>query len=338
MGRPLLRRLAAPFIALALLTAAGLELGQAAPSKKTSARATWARLILLGIRGDAARFKMQTGQESAVMHIFLGWDQGRVWGSPLAELLASLAPIPMIHLGTSQKPPGLREAISPQAIALGGGDAYLVALNEAIAAWGKLIYIRPMAEMNNPGTLYSAIDRNGRSRGASHSPESYKKAFARIYLILHGGSAAQVSARLRALGLPPVAGDLMANPYPRLRVIWNPIAGITQGPPLQDYYPGDMYVDLVGNDMYASAIGQGSWPQNEALYMAYPGKPYALPEWGLEVDDPGFVQKMCDFIRTHRRVQLSAYYESKASSRWDLGGKPSARAVYRKCISPLGGR
>ena len=84
---------------------------------------------LLGISGQADRFERQTGQDSQVRQIFLGWGQGSTWGSPFAELfVAGLKPIPMIHIGTDRgRAP--TEAITPAGIAAGLGDAYLVALN-----------------------------------------------------------------------------------------------------------------------------------------------------------------------------------------------------------------
>src|SRR6185503_16501158 len=117
------------------------------------------------------------------------------------------------------------ETITPQGIASGQGDGYLVALAQAISTWGKGIYVRPMAEMNNAGTFYSAYRANGSPKDAAHSTASYRKAFARIYLILHGGPVATINARLAQLGLPPLRGaDLPANPFPRLRIVWSPLA------------------------------------------------------------------------------------------------------------------
>ena len=55
---------------------------------------------LLGITGNVARFQGQTGQASTVDQAFLGWEQGRSYGSSFAVLFQTLAPIPMIHLGT----------------------------------------------------------------------------------------------------------------------------------------------------------------------------------------------------------------------------------------------
>ena len=124
---------------------------------------------LLGVAGQADRFERQTGQDSQVRHIFLGWGQGSSWGSPFAQLFAGLKPIPMIHIGTDRGR-GRIEAITPAGIAPGRGDAYLVALNQAIAAYGGQVFVRVMAEMNNPRNLYAPTRLNGASKGPSHSP------------------------------------------------------------------------------------------------------------------------------------------------------------------------
>ena len=82
------------------------------------------------------------------------------------------------------------------------------------------------------------------------------------------------------------------------------------------------YVDMVGNDMFASRAGVASHAANEALYRAHPGKPYALPEWGLSIDDPGFVKKICTFLKTRSRTKVAAYYDARPGSPYDLGSKP----------------
>lgn len=291
------------------------------------------RRPLLGVAGKPDRFARQTGQRSTVRHLFIGWEQGRTWGSPLPELLHRLRPVPMIHVGTDRGR-ARTEAITPAGIAAGRGDAYLVALNRALAGFGSQAYVRFLAEMNNPKNLYAPVDPSGRSRGATHSAAAYRAAFRRAYLILHGG---RVDARLRALGQRPLGRVLPWNPPSRLTVIWNPIAGMDSGSrrPAQRFYPGDAYVDMVGNDMYASSFGTASYAANEALYRAHPRKPYALAEWGVGVDDPSFVRRICAFVKTHRRTRLASYYAYGASP-YDLGDKPRARAAYRRCMTPLG--
>jgi len=291
---------------------------------------------LLGIAGQPDRFERQTGQDSQVRQLFLGWGQGSTWGSPFAELFAGLKPVPMIHIGTDRGR-ARTEVMTPGGIAAGRGDAYLVALNQALAAYGGQVYVRVMAEMNNPKNLYAPTRPNGSSKGPSHSPASYRQAFRRAYLILHGG---EIDDQLRALGQPAVGRELAVNAAPTLTVIWNPIAGLDtrSARPAQAFYPGDPYVDMVGNDMFANRAGVASHAANEALYRAHPGKPYALPEWGLSIDDPGFVKRICTFLKTRTRTALAAYYDARAGSPYDLGSKPAARAEYRRCVTPLGAK
>ena len=299
---------------------------------------------LLGITGGLARFQSQTGQASTVDQAFLGWEQGRSYGSSFAVLFQTHAPIPLIHLGTKGR--NGREAITPAGIASGQGDAYLIALNEAIAVWGKGIYIRPMAEMNSASSVYSGYLANGSPRDAAHSPASYRKAFARIYVILHGGSATAVDAKLQQLGLAPLkGGDLPVNPFPRLRIVWSPLASDNPRVPgnaAAQYYPGAAYVDVDGGDIYDERLTDTApWQGLEHLYSLSRShhKPFSVPEWGLfQIDDPAFVQHMCTFLKTHGATEMAAFYESRAASIFDLEPKPKSRAVYRACITPIGGK
>ncbi len=293
---------------------------------------------LLGVLGDAGRFQQLTGQRSTVRHIILGWNQGLQWGKPLGGLLPMLGPVPMIAVGTKSGWPNPREVITPLGIAQGKGDAYLVALNRALADFpGERTYFRPLGEMNGSWNAYCAFNKNDTSKGPQYSTAAFKKAFARMYLIVHGDPAA--NEKLGRLGLPRVRGALQENPFPRLRVIWNPQGYGNPDIPAnsaQAYYPGDAYVDVVGNDLYDQNF-QAEWEANERLYDAHPGKPYAFPEWGLwAIDDPNFIQKMADFVRAHKRVELVSYFDSNAGSTWDLAAKPRAMAAYRRLITPLG--
>jgi hypothetical protein len=304
------------------------------------ASAAAAQAALLGLTGDPSRLQQQTGQVSQLHQAFLGWEQGQTWGSPFATLFASFGPTPLVHLGTSAKPPAKGDAITPLQIAQGKGDSYFTALSHAIFAYGQLIYIRPMAEMNHYESLYAGFRQDGSAKGPQYAPSAYRKAFCRIYLILHGGTAAQINAALAAAGEPPISQDLPVNPTSKLRVIWNPLAAGAPRIPANaaiEYYPGDAWLDLVGNDMFDSE-GEFSAAENEALHAFAKAhhKPYSLPEWGLNgIDDPKFVQYICDFIRANPDVELAAYYASIATSAYDLADKPKSRALYRQCITPL---
>jgi hypothetical protein len=297
--------------------------------------------LYLGIAGDPSRFTSQTGQASTIKHVFIGWDQGRTYATRLPVLLRQLGPIPMLHIGTGGRL-GKYEVITPLKIAQGKGDAFLVALNQAIASYGSLVYLRLLSEMNHFEHFHSAYNANGRSRGPQYTPEAFRKMFARMHLLLHGGPAASINATLKGLGLPAYAGgDLPAVPATKLRIIWNPLGGgqpETRGNAFFRFYPGDRYLEIVGNDLYG-AYGQYAGPQNEVLYAfaREHRKPFALPEWGVKgADYPAFVRYVCTFIRTHGGIELAAYYKSQAGGIFDLANKPASRHVYRQCITPLG--
>jgi hypothetical protein len=277
---------------------------------------------ILGITGNQSRFVGQTGQASTVVQAFIGWEQGTAWGSPFGALFATLGPIPMIHLGTSGKRTRL-PAISVAQIASGQGDAYLGALNQAVFAWARPIYIRPLAEMNNPGNPWSG------------DPVAYRKAFARISVIVHGG--AQAAARLAKLHLAPYRGPaLAANPLPRVRVLWSPLAG---GSDPKQYWPGAGYVDVGGADIYKEAGREPPWQKFASIYafVRAQHRQFAVPEWGMfGVDDPSFVQDMCTFLKQHA-TETEEFYESKPGSLFDLANKPASRAAYRACVTRLAG-
>lgn len=297
---------------------------------------------ILGLTGSAVRFQAQVGQDTVVRQAFLGWGQGQSYGSSFGVLLQTLGPVPMLHLST-QGPGGKTAAVTPGSIATGAGDGYLAALNAAISRWGKGIYVRPMAEMNNSGNPWSGFLSSGASRGSAYAPAQYRRAFGRIAVLLHGGTAAQVAARLRALGEPGYRGpELAENPFPRLRIVWSPLAG---GSPRSGsnaasaYYPGNSYVDVVGGDIYKEAGSSPPWDALDALraFAVAHGKPFAVPEWGLfGVDDAGFVTDMCAFLKRHP-VETEEFYESKPGSIFDLAPKPASRKAYADCIVPLAG-
>jgi hypothetical protein len=318
-------------VGLAAIAAAALAL--VAAGAPTAARSA-ARPVVLGVLGDPDRFDEQTRQRSRSRLLIVSWGQG---GTPeyFSSLFETMRDLPMLGLSTGGGEGGGAEVISPGVIARGAGDAFLLAINQAIAVWHRPLYIRPLAEMNGHWNPYSAFDRDGSARSADHSSAAFRKAFARIYLLVHGGPA--VNRRLAQLGLPPVRGAPATNP--QVRVIWNPQgygSPDVPGNSAEAYYPGDAYVDVVGDDLYDIG-GKAEWDAAESLYRAHPGKPFAIPEWGLwSLDDSGFVLRMADFVRSHDRIEVLGYYSGRPGSIFDLASKPRSLAAYRRSIAPLG--
>ena len=150
--------LAVVLAALAAIALGGEPAGGAGQAQNRSA----AGGVLLGITGSKSRFQAQTGQDSLVDQAFLGWGQGQTFGASFPILFQQFGPIPLLTLGTNRAG---AEAITPGAIASGQGDSYLIALNKAIGIWGKGIYVRPMAEMNNSAQLLVGVRCERRAEG-----------------------------------------------------------------------------------------------------------------------------------------------------------------------------
>jgi hypothetical protein len=294
---------------------------------------------LLGVTGNPDRFEQLTGQHSTVVQKIVGWGQGDTWGGSFESLFATMGDVPLLSITMDAKGPPKRAAIDSLRIANGAGDSYLAAVAGAVATWGKPIYVRPFFEADGFWSTYCAYTKAGRAKGARSSTSSFRKAFARTYLILHGGPAARVNASLRRLGLPPLrVGDLLENPVPRLKVIWSPQAYAVPelaGNQPERYYPGDAYVDVVGNTIYGEP--RIKWREQETYYKRYARKPFAIAEWALWYrDDPQYIRDMARFARTHRRLELLVYDSGKPGSLFDLASRPRSRAAYRSLITPLG--
>ena len=290
--------------------------------------------VLLGIHGSASRFASQTGQKSAIRHTFMSFAQGR----SLPRIVSSMGPVPMLALNTGAY--GQHETATPRGIAQGQNDTFLFQLNAVVNAWpGDRFYIRPFPEMNAHWEATCAYNANGTRRDGAHSTLWNRKALARIAVLTRGGTAAEVNLRLTALGLPGVSRDLPVT-TPKLRIVWNPQgfgAPDVPGNSAQAYYPGDAYVDVIGDDLYDIRGHGATWAAADALYKAHPRKAFAFPEWGLwGFDDAAYVRDMAKWVKQHPRVELIAYYAGRPGSVFDLASKPASRAAYRTLITPLG--
>lgn len=130
---------------------------------------------------------------------------------------------------------------------------------------------------------------------------------------------------------------------------WN-VNACVSNIPLESFYPGNAYVDIIGVDQY-DAFCNGSNPpisasrwsnlMNEpdasntsldaiAAFAQQNGKPLSIPEWGLTStgDDPYFVQGMAAFIASNN-VAYQSYFDSGTAGILQLGSAtPQATAAY----------
>jgi hypothetical protein len=292
--------------------------------------------FFLGVHGSKSRFRDQTGQQTDINMWFSPWGTGVGNPERLDNAFADHGPIPMMAFGTTADNV---EKITPRGLAKGNGDRFLIAVSRAVHRWDRAAYIRPLAEMNGHWNRYCAFNSNGTYRGDSHSQLNYKRAFKRIYLVVHGGPLSEINAKLREHDMPRLdtEADLPTNDL--VRVVWNPQGYGSPNIPqnsANSYYPGDRYVDVVANDLYDIRY-DAEWEANARLMKSHPDKPYAIGEWGLwGIDDPAFVRRMARFVRNHPRVEYTVFFEAEAGSIFDLANKPRSRAAYRRYMTPLG--
>jgi hypothetical protein len=265
-----------------------------------------------GDPADFGEFSNALNKHPAVMQSF------RTWGSDFDESIRRwqiARARPMIHISTEDNNTG-GELITPAQIAQGDGDPYLVRLNKLFANKEMPAYVRPLGEPNRCLNAWAAYDCAGASRGPEHSPRAYKKAFRRIYVIVHGGGKRRIiNRRLAKAGLPPLTVDVRGLKKAPVAIVWSPLPSGSPTVPHnrpRHFYPGSRWVDWAGTDFYS---GYPEWKSLTGLYRKFSGKPFAITEWAVHTgDDPRFVRKLMAWVRTHTRTKLLVYYQDFGSS------------------------
>lgn len=295
----------------------------------------WFGLSDTGDPADFGAFSRDTGHHPALIQSF------RAWGSDFPQSIRRwqiARARPILHITTADSQTGA-ELITPAQIAAGHGDGYLVRLNRLFWAKRMRAYIRPLGEPNRCRNVYAAYDCEGKPRGGGHSPRDYKRAFRRIYVIVHGGGRKRViDRRLAEAGLPPLQAPVRGLPRAPVAVIWSPLPAGSPTVPHnrpRHFYPGSRWVDWAGTDFYAA---YPEWKALTGLYRRFSGKPFAITEWGVESgDDPAFVRRLFTWVERHKRTRMLVYYQDfGAASRYRIQNWSASLSVLRNRLrSPL---
>ena len=263
--------------------------------------------VLTGVSsGSASEFAGEVGKHPAVYGEFVTWGQSIHFAfNDAADAHARL----MLHISTSQGF-GAHQVITPQGIAAGDGDGYLLSLGQLIASHSRPVYVRLFPEMNNANNAYSAYNMDGSSRGPSYSTQAFIAAWRRVVTVMRGGPVAAIDQHLHALGQPPLhgidaSGTVAQSP---ISFVWTPETAGTpaiSGNDPANYYPGNDYVDWVGTDFYSKFP---NFTGLDAFYKQYPKKPFAFGEWAIwGGDNPAFVNQLFSWVDQHKRVQMMVY-------------------------------
>jgi hypothetical protein len=274
--------------------------------------------VFLGVsdRGTTTEFNEfaeVTGKHPALMQTF------HPWGNSLNEAYErwrETATRPVLAISTADDQT-LAELITPEQIALGYGDDYLLQLNAFFAERGLPAYIRPLGEPNRCLNAWSAVDCDGSQKGGEHTTGWYKQAFRRISAIVRGGQTLEgVNATLAEIGLPPInrtkGPPPTTLPVAPVSIVWSPLPGGSprvKGNFPGNYWPGRRWVDWVGTDFYSQ------YPVWEDLNRFYVGKqwkgmPVAMTEWAVSgEDEPRWVKQTIAWVVRHPRVRMLVYYQ-----------------------------
>lgn len=199
-------------------------------------------------------------------------------------------------------------------------DARLLARNLAAADLGRSV-IRLGKEMNGPWEL----DWIGTTKATWHA---------------WAGCFAHLVRAMRAV------------PGAHLRFDWNVNANY-EDIPLQEYYPGDDVVDIIGIDAYDEAsivLPPVGSPQRWAVLSSEPlgldevaafarahHKPLSIPEWGTlgtKGDDGAYVTGIGRFVATHD-VAYQCWYDAGNNHIFQLSARqaPRSLAAYRQAFA-----
>jgi hypothetical protein len=278
-------------------------------------------------------FEQQSGKHPAVFNYFISWRASESSFHWLSYRLADArAQNTAAMLSVAPEDTGL----SPRDLAQGKGDAFLLGLNRLLAEHGRVVFLRPLSEMNNANNSYAPYDLSGRSRGPANAVDQLKNAWRRLALITRGGAVADMDAKLRRLDMPPVRTDAADLPRSAVALMWVPLSfgnpEIPKNHP-RHFWPGAEYVDWVGTTWYSP------YKSSQAMdsfydYPLWRSKPFAFAEWGIwGRDDPGFIRQFFGFVKTHPRVRMAVYYQSALlKAEFRLSTHPGSRAALRQAM------
>ena len=267
-------------------------------------------------RGTTAEFEEFAGllnKHPALLETFHPWGNSL---NKAYERWRETGTRPILHISTADDQT-LAELITPKQIALGGGDNYLLQLNNFFYTHGLLAYIRPLGEPNRCLNLWSAVNCDGSQKGGEHTTGWYKQAFRRIVTIVRGGgSLEEVDATLAGIGLPPLNRTKGPNPASLpaapVSIIWSPLPGGSprvKGNFPGNYWPGSRWVDWVGTDFYSQ---YPVWKDLNRFYRGkfWRGKPFSIAEWAVYgKDEPRFVKQLVAWTAKRPRVRMFVYYD-----------------------------
>jgi len=186
--------------------------------------------------------------------------------------------------------------ITTQTIASGKLDSYIASFADAVKAYGKPLFIRPIAGEINGAWWHHASPR----ANAALSIADFVSAWRRVFQIFQARGVTNVAWVWNCYTFPPPPAD------------WGFDTNCA------DYYPGDAYVDWVGADHYDE--GPPSYLDPHVAFALAHGKPFFLAEWGIRLgtltppEQQAWISAMFDYLDAHPVIKAMVYFNYNMNS------------------------
>ena len=267
------------------------------------------------------------GKHAAVYQAFVAWGQYLPGIADEARLNRAR----LMMMVTTRY--GSQNMISPQGLASGAGDDWLIGLGQELAASHNITYMRLMAEMNNCNNAYAAYNCDGSSRGPAYSASEFRQAWRRVALIMRGGVVSLINRQLAHLQMPALRTTLTYLATPQVAMVWVPMVGGSPDIPALEpsvYFPGRRWIDWVGTDFYSR---YPNWSGLSSFYSAYAHiAPFAFGEYAIwDGDNPSWAHTLFGWVATHPRTQMMVYND--ASPEFWLSHFPASAAVIKGALA-----
>jgi beta-mannanase len=221
-----------------------------------------------------------------------------------------------------------------------------------ISQWAALKTLQPAHNMlfsipcnDMSGTIAGDYDAIYQSMAASVAA-TYPSAIIRIAWEMNGGwynwsAANRVSTYTQAYN--HVAAIFRAKSA-SFMLEWCPNNGVSSNMDCLAAYPGDQYVDCIGMDTYLDyrygtgtsasrwsyLVGNTRGLQWQVSFAGQHGKKLSIPEWGVNLDDPLFIENMHAWLVSNGYHHAS-YWDSNSNFQGQLSENqyPNAAAAFK---------
>ncbi|MGE0220268.1 glycoside hydrolase family 26 protein [Mycolicibacterium sp.] len=134
--------------------------------------------------------------------------------------------------------------------------------------------------------------------------------------------------------------DVVSDACDTASWVWSPTAGVPPGPALEEWYPGERYVDVIGVDGYNWGASQAwsRWVQPDELFGATlaeittitADKPVLITEVGCSEaggSKADWIGALLDYLTTRPEIEGLIWFDHDKETDWRITSSPETAAA-----------